>query len=183
MAVDREKPRPWRFVINTHRHFDHVGGNQAFNECVFIAPELTRVAMQAYTAEWLDSKIASWEKSGGFRREWLGPDFRLRLPDISFKDELRLHFGGNTFSLLCLGGHNPECSVVYLEEMKILVASDLVFNGRPAYLGEGDRYQWLKALQHLMLLNPDVVIPGHGQVGSAELLSQQVDELDSTEVA
>ena len=179
--VDHETSGSWRFVINTHRHFDHVAGNSAFEECVFIAPRLVYEAMQAYTPDWVDARVADWESQGRFRRDWLGEDFHFVLPQVSFEREFTLRLGGITFEAMSLGGHNPECTAVFLIEPRILVASDLVFNGKPAYLGEGDRWQWISALKKLMQLQPTVVIPGHGQVGGAELLEQQLIELTKRE--
>lgn len=177
-AVAEEDDAPWRYVINTHRHFDHIGGNQVFErECVFVAPELTREGMQIYTGDYLDEQIVEWEKGGNFRRDWLGEDFHLVLPDVVFAGEMSLYVGNTTFRMMRLGGHNPECTAVLLEERRILIASDLVFNGRPAYLGAGDRWQWLKALNYLARLDAAIVVPGHGPVGGPELLDEQLKEL------
>lgn len=107
-AVDEKESSPWRFVINTHRHFDHVGGNQAFEECVIIAPQPTREIMQTYTTGWMEARFSEWEQRGGFHREWIGPNFRLVLPQVSFMGELELQLGGTTLSLMRLGGHTAN---------------------------------------------------------------------------
>jgi cyclase len=181
-AVDQEVPGPWRFVINTHRHFDHIGGNQVFEDCTIIAASPTREVMESYSDSWLESRVAEWKARGlGFKVEWLGSDFRFVFPQVSFTGELRLQLGGTTLEVMRLGGHTPESSVVFLPGRGVLVVSDLIFNGRPAYLGEGDRWEWIEALATLQRLHPRVVVPGHGPVGGAELLEQQAAELQAGE--
>jgi cyclase len=77
--------------------------------------------------------------------------------------------------------HTAGDLVVILPARRILVASDLVFNGILPVARDADLAGWIAALDDLAGLEPDIVVPGHGPVGGAELLASQRDVL--TQVA
>jgi cyclase len=125
----------------------------------------------------LDARIAEWEQRGSFERKLLGENFKLVPPRVHFTDELDLELGNLHFRVLRLGGHTAEQSVVWIPALRTLIASDNLFNGKPAFVGEGDRWQWIRALEVMQQLGAELVVPGHGAVGNANLLDAQVAEL------
>lgn len=65
-------------------------------------------------------------------------------------------------------GHSAADIVLYDRQDRVLYTGDLFVNGYIGYLGEGHFRQWIEALDGLLKLKVDVVVPGHGPVGTLE---------------
>lgn len=160
----------------THRHFDHFGGADAIDAPV-LGHRLTREAMGRYSQEWLDRNIAEWTELGMVVPELVDHP-RLVRPQIVFDDRLTIHVGESSVELVHVGGHCADQTMVYLPRQRVLFGSDNIFNGKPAYTGDGDLVTWIDALRWAADLNPDLVVPGHGSNGGPELIDAQLEELE-----
>lgn len=149
--------RPIACVAITHEHFDHIAGNQFF-QCNIVSSDLARQA------------IISLNLSG----RNLPPSFKLTPPNVVFDKQCRLFLGGVTLVMELQGGHCPGESSIFIPEISALITGDLVFNNPlPPYIGSADLNQWTEALTRLYGLNPETVIPGHGEPGGKEILLRQ----------
>lgn len=63
-------------------------------------------------------------------------------------------------------GHSAADVVLYDRKDRVLYTGDLFVNGYIGYLGEGHFTEWIQALDALLKMNVDVVVPGHGPVGT-----------------
>ena len=140
------------YVINTHEHADHLGGNKYFS-CPII------------------SSVPARELIARFKQE------HYPLPTITFSEQMTL-FLGEPVEISLMGGHSPGASVIYFPERKLLFTGDMVFNGRMPYMGVANFPEWLENLRTLESWNPEVVVPGHGPVGGVEVLSKQREWLE-----
>lgn len=138
---------PVAYVINTHEHADHLGGNRFYN-CPVIASSPAREAITKYNND-------------------LYP-----LPDITFSDCLSLHLR-EPVELKLQGGHCPGVATILFPERKLLFVGDLVFNGRMPYMGMADFRLWIDNLARLETWDVEVVVPGHGPSGGKEILTRQ----------
>ncbi|MHB9144489.1 MAG: MBL fold metallo-hydrolase [Symbiobacteriia bacterium] len=87
-----------------------------------------------------------------------------RLPHLTFTDELALHGGGRIARVIACGeAHSEGDAVLYLPEERVLFAGDLVTEGNLVFR-YGNPERWLQVLDRLDGLEPEVLIPGHGQV-------------------
>jgi len=134
-------PQPVHFLVNTHHHFDHVGGNET-------------VGAGATILAHANAKDPSKEK---------GP------ANETFTDERELKLGGEVVRLLHLGrGHTSGDTVVAIESQKVLATGDLFFNGLPPYIdvaAGADTASWIRVIATLAERYPDYkVVPGHGPV-------------------
>lgn len=175
-TIDSKFPGPWRYVVTTHSHFDHIGGNIAFSAPI-IASSLTESYMSAFTPEWIEENTNSWLEKG-LLDERLFEKATVRMPDILYEEKLTLRLDDVSLQIMRLGGHSVDSSVVYIPERRALFAADLVFNGKPAATTEADLKQWQQSLRQLQELPLDFVIAGHGPPGGPELLTQQLAEID-----
>src|SRR5208283_3605743 len=82
-AVKALSPKAVRFVINTHWHHDHVGGNQALGTdgAVIVAQDNVR-------------KRLSTEQISGFSKAVIPPSPAIALPIITFDNSVSLHLDG-----------------------------------------------------------------------------------------
>ena len=160
---------PIRYVIVTHNHPDHAYGAAAFQQL-----EGVTVIAHAGTADYTHS--AEMQRSVAYRRELLPQDmqgFEPLEPDRYVGGErfskVRIQLGDQRLDIYNAGKHHSYGDLlVHQVDEKILWISDLAFNQRTTYMGDGDSLQILEAQDWMMRTFPDVVlmVPGHGSVQS-----------------
>lgn len=158
----------------THFHPEHGFGAQVF------AGEATIVYNRAQLEELHDKGAAYVEMFKGF-----GPSVAAQLegvelvePDIVYDGEADIDLGGRLVQLRTWGlAHTRSDQVVYLPEERVLFAGDLVetrlfpiFPYFPPDDAEVDGSRWIEVLERLVALAPAIVVPGHGEVGDADLV-------------
>ena len=153
-----------KFVLNTHHHGDHVGGNSHFGQAGAIIAH------------------------ANVRARLLGQDGLppAALPSVTFDESLNLHFNGDDIRVLHLpAGHTDGDSAVWFPQANVLHLGDQLFSGRFPYIdlaagGTIDGYiANLEAV--LSWAPPDVaVIPGHGALGGLDAVRASVKMLRET---
>jgi cyclase len=148
---------PVQVIVNTHYHLDHTHGNPAF-------PSGSRVVATDATLAYLR----------GFDADYWTGEAAGTLPNETFASETRLEVGGKTVRCLHPGpGHTGGDLAALFVEDRVLVAGDLFFHGRyPSVDLEagGSMRRWDAALEQLLALDFERVIPGHGPIGDREAL-------------
>jgi cyclase len=100
------------------------------------------------------------------------------LPSETFDGQLELDLGGKRVLLLELGpAHTAGDLVVYLPENKTLFAGDLLFEGMHPLVWVGTISSYLLALERLLGLDLDVVVPGHGRATDRAGIVRHVEYL------
>jgi cyclase len=147
-----------KYIINNEPHNDHVAGN-CWLGATLVAHEATREAITHNRKEALEGQMG-----------WMAPDavplpkdFRYRLPDITFSQELTIYLGKHTFHIIPVPGHTPSETAVYVPEERVVFVSDNVMMAMPIMI-DAVPDEWLKSLKKLQTLDVDKVIPGHGPV-------------------
>ena len=191
--------RPVDAVINSHWHYDHIWGNQAFGaDTDIIAAEETRrliIATRGHGAfdEFMAGAEANLEATRaqfkatddeGQRRQlvlWIDyhqgvvetkPILRVRPPNVTFTGRMVFHGTDRSAELITYaGGHTEDDAVLFLPREGIAFMSDLLFIGYQPYLGGGDPDSLLHSLEAVSDLAPELLVPGHGPVGTAESLT------------
>jgi len=150
--------QPIRFVINTHMHGDHTGGNVRL--------------------EGLDADIVASENA----RRRMAEAQAMGLPNITFDDHLRLYFGGQPLDLYWFGrGHTDGDIVIHMPEENLILTGDLFAGWGPSirlidYNGGGSLRHWSDTLERVLELEFDTVIPGHSGVTDRAMLKGYLDE-------
>lgn len=135
--------QPVKYVLNTHHHGDHTGGNaNLMGSAEIIAHKNARALM-----------IAA-EQPGAQR--------------VTFSDEMDLHLGGKEVRAKYFGrGHTNGDAVIYFPALKTIHTGDLFVNpGAPFidYKSKGSVVEWTKTIDGILQLDFETVIPGHGPV-------------------
>jgi len=91
-----------------------------------------------------------------------------------------IDLGGRTVELHTFGpAHTRGDQIVFLPDAQVLFTGDLVENRLfPIFFDQdASARQWIEALAHMIRLSPATVVPGHGEVGTVELLQEFQDHL------
>ena len=148
------------FLINTHWHVDHVGGNFYFGEqdAVIIAHEDVRHLLSApQELKFYEKTFDSYPKKA--------------LPSITFADSLNLHFNEESLQVIHFpNGHTSSDSIVYFTESNVLHLGDHFFNGMFPFVDldhGGSVVGMTKNIEEILNKFPEdvTIIPGHGPIG------------------
>jgi glyoxylase-like metal-dependent hydrolase (beta-lactamase superfamily II) len=103
-----------------------------------------------------------------------------RLPDVTFEREIDLDLGNREVQIKFLGrGNTAGDAIAFLPKERILVAGDLVVHPGP-YMGSGFPTEWSKTLEKMIEMNPQIIVPGHGEILHDTTYLSQLDELAKT---
>ncbi len=161
---------PIKFLIITHNHPDHSYGAIAFRNL----PGIKIIAHEG-TLEYHNSD--NFAGSVAYRRRILADDmkeFKGVAPDILVGgkpyDKYSFSLGGKTFAIFNTAQHHSYGDlVVHQIEDRNLWISDLAFNHRATYMGDGHSAEILQSINWLRSNFPDIrlIIPGHGSAQTA----------------
>ena len=157
--------KPVRFVINTHFHGDHTGGNAYFQkQAPIIAQDNVRKRLEA----------GSGAGNGGSVHHDSKPEPKEALPIITFDHDVTVHLNGEDIRALHFpAGHTDGDSVIYFPKSNVVhMGDDFVTYGFPFIDVEsgGSINGMIDGVEKAIAeLPPDVkVIPGHGGVSSLD---------------
>lgn len=163
-AINPEAPT---FLLNTHYHGDHTGGNVAFGEdSIIMAHKNVRV------------RLINGDTQGNFPES--------ALPVITYTDAASIHFNGEEIALIHTGAsHTDGDTMVHFTESNVLHMGDNFFRDRFPYvdLGAGGSVKGLIKTINLVLEMVDEdtkIIPGHGDLATKADLARKLEMLEST---
>ena len=171
-AVEKIAPGSIRFVVITHWHPDHTGGNEAMGKAgaVLIAQDSARSRMsEAQFVEAYDLKVP--------------PAPKAALPIVTFADSLSLHLNGDDLEAIHVGNaHTDGDTIVWWDKANAVHLGDLFYAGGYPFidLGSGGSLAGVVAAIEQVLARADaktVVIPGHGPVSNRAELAAYRDML------
>jgi cyclase len=147
-------------VINTHYHGDHTFGNQVFRDShTIIAHENVQKALRGSAGQDHLDRVKSFGITGL-------DEVTVTPPNVIYRDRMELFLGGYHLMLLHpKGGHTDGDTIVYLNELRLIIAGDLVSSKKIPYMGDAYLDEWINALQYIEDLDNEIIIPGHGDVG------------------
>lgn len=167
-TLDNYAKLPVRFLINTHWHYDHVGGNEIYApNAVVIAHENVRKRMMTQQKPW-------WSPTP------IGPYPERAWPRITFQDSLAIHFDGEDVELVHYAdGHTDGDTIVYFTQANVVQMGD-VFHGK----GEISMGADMVGLAHTLSavaarINDDtIIVTGHGEMSNRRDLAEYVQLLN-----
>jgi glyoxylase-like metal-dependent hydrolase (beta-lactamase superfamily II) len=192
-------PKPVRYVVNTHFHWDHWHGNEvypaAYPGAEIVSNQITREAMVKKGLKRIQdhvrgvpAEIARLREelvsAPPARRDRLEADLRLAraylaevtalkpaLPTLAFERTMKLYRRDREIHLLHLGRAHTEGDVfVYLPKEKVVVTGDAVIGWTP-FMGDGYPEDWVGTLDRLAQLDFTHIVMGHGEVVGRDWLA------------
>ncbi|MCB1214184.1 MAG: MBL fold metallo-hydrolase [Deltaproteobacteria bacterium] len=174
-AIQAISKKPIKFLLNTHWHFDHTGGNEAIGKggSVIVAHENTRKYLsQDQVVELLQKTIPASPK--------------VALPVITFTQGLSFHFNGEEIQVEHIpGAHTDGDAIVYFKKAGILHLGDLYFNGMYPFIDiqrGGHIDGMIAGVQKVLKKYPEdtILIPGHGPLSQVQELKDYLKMLETS---
>jgi len=161
-AITAISSNPITYLVNTHHHGDHTGGNENFNS------EETTVIAQKNVLK----RLTDENKAAGY------------LPEITLDEEIKLRMpqDDNIMVIHVHNAHTDGDSFIYFTDKNVAHLGDVFFNGSYPFidLNSGGSIQGYIAAQELILqtINEDTkIIPGHGKLATTEDLKSSINML------
>jgi glyoxylase-like metal-dependent hydrolase (beta-lactamase superfamily II) len=147
--------QPIRYLLNTHHHTDHAGGDAVFIKTTPI------VAHRNVRENFLRNKQPG-------------------APGVTFTDQASVFVGGVEARAYYFGrAHTNGDAVIYFPDLKVIHTGDLITEGMPVmdYPNGASAVEWVKVLDAVLKLDFDTVIPGHGKLLTKERIRSDRDKL------
>jgi cyclase len=152
-AIRSVSSEPVRYIINTHYHPDHQGGNAVVGPgAIVITTEWTR----ARTESLLASLTLEERKS-------------FRLADLTTTSALTIFLADYRVEVYFPGkGHTSGDAIVYFPQQQAVALGDLFMNGSSPAMDTGSVENWIKALDQVLTKPVHAAVPGHFALGTKD---------------
>jgi glyoxylase-like metal-dependent hydrolase (beta-lactamase superfamily II) len=193
--IARLTPKPVRYVVDSHFHWDHMQGNQAYpsafpSSVEIISTEATRENIAKLGIPRVQDAIKSLPGQIDDLKAKLAPErdakkkaelqsnlqqaesylqelkaMQVTLPTLTFDKSLVLHKKGRSMYILFLGRGHTSGDAVVYLPKEKVVATGDLLHGWMPFMGDGFPREWVTTLDELDKLDFQHVIGGHGAVG------------------
>lgn len=159
-------------VVNTHHNGDHCYGNELIEGAEIIATAAAAAAMRREPPEMLAGFLANAPALGplgAYIQHCFGRfDFtgiRQVFPTQTFTGRLDRAVGAKAVSVVEVGpAHSPGDAIVHVPACRAVFTGDVVFIDSHPVMWAGPVGNWIAACQHILDLDADVIVPGHGPI-------------------
>jgi cyclase len=167
---------PARRVVNTHHNGDHCWGNQLFPQAEiighrFCAEAFAREnpAMMQAVRDTAGSGDPVLDEFAAGVQEWDFSGIELKPPTTLVEDRMELNLDGVLAQLIYVGpAHTAGDLIVHVPAQRVVFAGDVLFRLCTPLGWDGTYERWIEALDGIIALEPQVVVPGHGPLCGVE---------------
>jgi len=171
-AISAVTDKPVRFLVNTHWHFDHTGGNENIGKggTIIVAHDNVR------------KRLAKGQFMKVFNAN-IPPSPPKALPVITFADSVTFHWNDETLEVVhARSAHTDGDAVIYFKSTNVVHVGDLFFNGIYPFIDAesgGSMEGVIAGVEEVLGRIDDntKVIPGHGPLGDKTDLKAYRDML------
>jgi cyclase len=158
-AIRNVTDKPFRHVINTHHHGDHVNGNQYFMPAEVVAhPHCRDEVVKMVPGPQF------WPRRDGWAT---GTEPRRIVPPVTtFENRMTYYYGKTVVELIFMGpAHTYGDIVAYLPQHKLLFAGDIAFFYVAPFAQNAHVTRWLETVDRVVGMDVETIVPGHGPIG------------------
>lgn len=161
-AIRRVSRLPVTYVVNTHYHPDHQGGNAVVGPAaVVISTDFTR------------ERTLALQKDPGMKA------FHFEPADLTFQQQVTLHLDPYSVQIYFPGkAHTSGDALVYFPEQRAISMGDLFLNRSSPAMDDGSVETWIHSLDHVLELPLENVVPGHFELATKSELKRFRDYLN-----
>ncbi|WP_163849087.1 MBL fold metallo-hydrolase [Pseudooceanicola aestuarii] len=161
-------------LVNTHSNGDHTFGNHLVGDARIIGSQACAEEMEERPASHFKAAVQNPEAHGAFGQflyETMGVRFDFSdaehvPPTETFTGSRTLEVDGRRVELTELGpAHTRGDIIVHVPDARTVFTGDILFSGGHPIIWAGPIGNWIAACDHIMGLDVDIVVPGHGPVG------------------
>ncbi len=163
------KPENKLIVVNTEPHFDHIGGNSFFQERgidIFAHPGIQRRSEEfIQNKEDYNTTIQNQVRRSKKETEVFFYKTKLANPSKVLSQDDKIDLGDIKAVVYETPGHTPFNISLFIEPDHVLLCGDCIVTGYIPNLEVGNQPEWqtwLKSINILEKLNPEIIVPGHG---------------------
>jgi cyclase len=153
---------PVRYVVNTHYHLDHSGGNRAFVDAgaIIVAHKNVRAWERTENLKFFGATPTDEQKARVAA---------LPLPDMVYSEAVDFFLGDRSVQVRYMLGHTGGDSVIIVPDANVVFTGDLFWQQRLPNLIDASTKVWVDTLQQLATTYPNAkFVSGHGDVGTAD---------------
>lgn len=165
--------QPVRTVVNTHSDGDHIFGNEllAARGAEIIASAAAAELMTQDAVDLVLGMLRLPGSDGDFVRSIFGSfhfeEVTVTPPHRTFEGQLTLDVGGREVELIQVGpAHTPGDTLVHVPDARVLYSGDILFSGGTPVVWAGPVERWLAALDLILDMDVDHIVPGHGPLAT-----------------
>jgi cyclase len=171
-AIRKVTDKPFKYIVTSHHHGDHIGGNQ------FI-PDNPVIMSHPYCRDEVVKQVpgpALWPKREGWAD---GTEPRKILPATqTFDGNLTFHIARTEVRIMpMLPAHTYGDLVMHLPEHKLLVAGDVGFFYVAPFCQNANPSSWISICDRIAGMDVERIVPGHGPLGGKQQLAEMADYL------
>ena len=155
--------KPIKYVVNTHYHLDHTFGNSEFAKLGALIISHTNdgnnLKIHGETA------LKNAKNYGLSEKDMKGT--KIAYPALTFNDRMEIDMGDQKIEMFFIGHSHTDGSILaYLPDKKVLFAGDILFTNYHPFIGDGNIEEWVKALDYIITMDVEKIIPGHGPLSN-----------------
>jgi glyoxylase-like metal-dependent hydrolase (beta-lactamase superfamily II) len=160
--IRRLTAKPIRYVVNTHYHLDHTGGDQVLRDAgaIIVAHRNVRGWVRTENAHLFGDRVT--------------PDLKARiaalpLPDLVTDKDLIVWLGSRKIVVRTVLGHTGGDLTISIPDAKVLFTGDMLWRKVPPNLIDGSVAEWTATdsdFEHMPDAAHMTFVPGHGDVAS-----------------
>lgn len=159
-AIRSVSDLPVKYIVNTHYHPDHQGGNSVIGPSAVII-----------STEWTREHTISLSK--------LQPAAHFEPAVVTFTEQLTVHLEPYTAKVYFPGkAHTSGDALVYFIEQRAIATGDLFLTRSSPAMDDGSAKSWIHALDQILELPVDWVVPGHFELAGKPELKRFRDYLN-----
>ena len=167
--IQQQTDQPVTHVFNSHVHGDHWLGNHGIQEAY---PDVKIYAHPRMIEEAKAGEAEAWINLMKKATEGATEGTKAVIASHALKDGEEIKIDGITIkSHLSVFSHTKTDAMFEILQDKVLITGDNAFNNRMTRLDDGSFVGNMKAMDRALALDVAVVIPGHGDAGGKEILS------------